>query len=257
MLGAVGAHDAYEEALKLEPTNAQAKSGLDAVQRAIDTEANSDGMDGDPTGGLGKMFSDPKLIEKLGNNPKTRNLLGDHEFMQKLQSLKNNPNAIGQYMQDQRFFTVMSVLLGIDMQFGGAPGEDGAAAGAGARATEAEEDVSMPDASRSTSQGRKAPEPDPEPEAEPEDEEVVAKKKAKEEADKEKAKGTELYKKRQFDEAIEHYNKAWDLHKDITYMTNLSAAKFEKGDYPGTIQACQQAVDYGREVLADFKLIAK
>jgi stress-induced-phosphoprotein 1 len=95
------------------------------------------------------------------------------------------------------------------------------------------------------------------PEPEPEDEETIAKKKAKEAADHEKSLGTENYKKRQFDAAIEHYSKAWEMHKDITYLTNLSAAKFEKGDYPGAIEACETAIAEGREMRADFKLIAK
>ena len=90
-----------------------------------------------------------------------------------------------------------------------------------------------------------------------EDEETATKKKAKEAAEQEKKLGTENYKKRQFDTAIDHYSKAWELHKDITYLTNLGAAKFEKGDYDGAIEACQKAVDEGREMLADFKLIAK
>lgn len=35
----VGALDAYEEGLKLDPNNAQNKSGLASVKRAIDAEA--------------------------------------------------------------------------------------------------------------------------------------------------------------------------------------------------------------------------
>lgn len=35
----LGAHDAYEEGLKLDPNNAQNKSGLAAVNRAIEAEA--------------------------------------------------------------------------------------------------------------------------------------------------------------------------------------------------------------------------
>ncbi|OCL02079.1 TPR-like protein [Glonium stellatum] len=190
------------------------------------------------------------MLQKLSSNPKTSALLADPEFMAKLQRLKTNPNAIGQEMRDPRFLQVMSVLLGIDMQFG-APGAGENPADAG-RATEAEEDVPMPDA---------RPEPKEESESEPEpeleDEEEIAKKEAKEKADQEKKLGTEFYRKRQFDLAIEHYAKAWELHKDITYMTNLGAAKFEKGDYQGAIEACEQAVEYGREILADFKIIAK
>lgn len=243
----MAATDAFEQALKLDPNNAQAKSGLTAVQRAVEAEAKADGLSGDPSGGLGNLFNDPGMYQKLAANPKTSSLLGDQEFMNKLKGLQSNPNAVGEALQDPRMLQVMSVLLGIDMQMGGPPG----GAGEGGKATEAEEDMPMPDAKPSRSQ------PEPEKEPEPEDEETKAQREAKAKADEEKKLGTENYKKRQFDAAIEHYNKAWELHKDITYLTNLGAAKYEKGDYQGAIDACQQAVDHGREVLADFKLIAK
>lgn len=248
----VDATDAYEKALEIDSANAQAKSGLDAVKRAIEAEAREDGISGDPSGGLGNMFNDPQLIQKLGSNPKTSGLLADASFMQKLNQVKANPNKVGEMMGDPRFLQVMSVLLGIDMQFGN-PGEAGAEQnGAGAGAREEQEDSPMPDASKPAPR-----EPTPEPEAEPEDEEAVAEKKAKEDADAEKALGTASYKKRQFDDAIAHYSKAWDLHKDITYLTNLSAAYFEKGEYQEAINACNRAIEHGREVLADFKIIAK
>ena len=218
-------------------------------------------MGGAPGGGLGNMFNDPQMIQKLANNPKTRSLLADQQFMQKLQRLKNNPNDIGTEMQDPRFLQVMSVLLGIDMSFGG---KDGAGMPDLSGSKEAEEDVPMPDARPAPempSEPTKAPEKpsEPEPEAEPEadDEEAVAKKKAKEQAETEKRHGTENYKKRQFDAAIEHYDKAWSLHKDITYLTNKSAALFEKGDFQESINTCKTAIEEGREVLADFKIIAK
>lgn len=92
---------------------------------------------------------------------------------------------------------------------------------------------------------------------EPEDEETKQKRENKIKADQEKALGTEKYKKRQFDEAIEHYTNAWELYKDITYPTNRGAAKFEKGDYQGCIEDCQMAIEEGRSMMADFKLIAK
>ena len=68
----VGAKDAYDEALKLEPTNAQAKSGLEAVERAIQAEADEDGASfgggsgSDPMGGLGRCrISEICLSRKL------------------------------------------------------------------------------------------------------------------------------------------------------------------------------------------------
>ena len=243
----VGAVDAFEAALKLDPTNAQSKSGLEAVKRAIDAEAKADGG----AGGLGGIFNDPQMFAKLASNPKTSSYLADPQFMQKLQNLRQNPNNFGAEMQDPRILQAMSVMLGIDMSFGGPPGEKGEA-GETSAPREAEEDVPMPDAPK-----RPAKEPEPEPEPEPEDEEAAVKQKAKEDAEVEKKLGTENYKKREFDAAIGHYDKAWDLHKDITYLTNKSAAQFEKGDYEAAIESCKKAIDEGREVMADFKLIAK
>lgn len=175
--------------------------------------------------------------------------------MAKLQRLKQNPNNIGEEMRDPRFLQVLSVLLGIDMSFG-APGE-GEGSASEVRA-EHEEDTPMPDArSSSAAAGGDKKQSEPEPKPEPEDEEAAAKSKAKEEAEAEKKLGTENYKKRQFDAAIEHYRKAWELQKDITYLTNMSAAHFEKGDYEAAIETCKKAIEEGREALADFKIIAK
>ncbi len=215
----VGSVEAYEEALKLDPANAQAKSGLESVRRAIDAEARADGLAGDPSGGLGSMFNDPQLIQKLAKNPKTAPYLADPQFMAKLQNLKNNPQAMNQDMlSDPRFLQVMGVMLGVDMTM--AETDDAEKAAAEMRAKNAaEEDMPMPDA-RPSQPGK---EPAPEPEPEPEDEESIAAKRAKEEADKEKAEGTAAYKKRDFDTAIAHYTKAWEIHKDITYLTNRSA----------------------------------
>lgn len=244
--------------MKLDPANAQAKSGLEAVKRATEAEASSDGIGGGGAG-LGNMFNDPQLFQKLARNPKTSGLLADPTFMAKLQRIRSNPNSIGQEMSDPRFLQVMSVLLGIDMSFGDPSSGSGGVSDLG-ESKEPEEDAPMPDARPSSNPPPPSPPPkapEPEPEAEPEDEEAAQSRKAKEEADAEKRLGTEFYKKRQFDSAIEHYAKAWELHKDITYLTNLSAAKYEKGDYEGAIQDCQKAIEEGREVLTDFKIIAK
>lgn len=40
--------------------------------------------------------------------------------------------------------------------------------------------------------------------------------------DAEKALGNQAYKARNFAEAITHYEKAWELNKDITYLNNLA-----------------------------------
>ena len=246
----MGAHDAYEEGLKLDPENAQNKSGLASVNRAIQAEAKEDGVTGDPTAGLGNMFKDPQLMQKLAANPKTAPFLADPTFMAKLSQIQNAPAMTQDIFSDPRMIQVLGVLMGVDMNM---MGGDGAEGQAGPKSGEVEEDVPMPDARPQKTEPAKEPTPEPEEE----DEEAKAKKAAKEAADKEKALGTEQYKKRNFDEAIAHYTKAWELHKDITYMNNLGAAKFEKGDYEGAIAACTEAIEVGREIYADFKMIAK
>jgi stress-induced-phosphoprotein 1 len=245
-----GAHRAYEEALKIDPANAQAKSGLESIKRAMDSDANN----ANPMRTFANSFNDPQLIQKLARNPKTSNLLADQDFMMKLQRFRQNPdNFSPQDFQDPRFLQVFGVLMGIDMSFGDAPPP-----GASSSAAREPEDEVMTDAEppKPSSYAPKK-NPEPESESESEDEEAIAKKEAKAKADEEKKLGTESYKKRQFDAAIEHYSKAWDLHKDITYLTNLGAAYFEKGDYEKCIESCKEAIEEGREVLADFKLIAK
>lgn len=195
------------------------------------------------------MFSDPNLIQKLASNPKTSSLLADPTFMAKLSAIQQNPSNMQEMFSDPRMIQVLGVLMGVDMEMrdsGDMPGASGAAA-------EPQEDVPMRDAPPKKSEPAKAPEPEPEPE----DEEAAEKKKAKEAADKEKLLGTENYKKRNFDEAIKHYQAAWDLHKDITYLNNLGAAHFEKGDYQACIDTCTKAVEEGRNLYADFKIIAK
>jgi len=86
--------------LEIEPSNAQAKAGLESVNRAVKAEAEADGMRGDPMGGLGNIFNDPQLIQKLASNPKTASLLADREFMAKLQQMKSNPQMMGAALQD-------------------------------------------------------------------------------------------------------------------------------------------------------------
>jgi stress-induced-phosphoprotein 1 len=202
------------------------------------------------------MFNDPQLIQKLAANPKTSSFLADPTFMAKLQALKQNPKNTQDLFSDPRLIQVLGVLMGVDMDMAGAPPPGADFGGAGAKGEE-EEDVHMGGTQAPPPPPRKQPEPEPEPVVEELDEEALAKKEAKEKAEKEKALGTAEYKKRNFDEAIKHYQAAWDLHKDITYLNNLGAAYFEKGDYQAAIDACTKAVEEGRATYADFKVIAK
>jgi stress-induced-phosphoprotein 1 len=261
--------EAYEEGLKFAPADAALKKGLDDVRRAQE----SGGAAG---GGIGDMFKDPQMLAKLAANPKTAPLLADKEFMEKLKTIQADPNQAMNAFQDPRMIQVMGVLMGIDLQAFERPEgskdlpEDleehrenierqtgGASSSSQTRDESSTKPASTPAASKasqtaaSTSQSNEV-----EDEAMDETEDGV--KADKSAGDAEKAKANALYLKRQFDEAIPHYQKAWELNpKDITYLSNLAACYFEKGDYQECIKQCEKAVEEGRAMRADYKLVAK
>jgi len=194
------------------------------LQEVKDAKAASD----EPLG-LGKIFSDPS-------------------FVQMLQMMQKNPSQIA--LQDPRMIDALGVLMGIDIQAQTRPegSNEGFPRGEARPPT-------PPAASPS-----KKPEPAPAPakedvEMEDLDEEEA---KAKKEAQDSKKLGSEAYKKRDFETAINHFEKAWELYpKDITFLTNAGAAYFEKGDYDKSIEICEKAVDEGRSLRSDYTLVAK
>lgn len=79
-----------------------------------------------------------------------------------------------------------------------------------------------------------------------------------EEAQRHKQAGNAAYKKKEFLEAIECYQKAIDLDpNEITFYTNMAAVYFEQQDYDKCVSTCDKAIEVGRENRADFKLVAK
>ncbi|CCC70968.1 hypothetical protein NCAS_0G00810 [Naumovozyma castellii] len=236
----------YKKALELDSNNKAASEGLEQVHRVQESRKSR------PDFGMTEMFSDPNLIEKLRQNPKTKDMMNDPSLVAKLQSYKSNPQGLSSdLMGDPRLMTIMATLLGIDLNM-----------------PDLNQSNSMPKEPKEeqTSEQQK-PEPtkeekntEPEPmdvdqEGDNEGEDETAKAIAA--ADAAKAEGNKLYKSHKFDEAIAEYNKAWDLHKDITYLNNRSAAEFEKGDFETAMNTLNEAVEQGRELRADYKLIAK
>lgn len=81
---------------------------------------------------------------------------------------------------------------------------------------------------------------------------------AQQQAEQLRLKANGLYKERKFDEAREAYEQAWQLYpKDIAVLNNLGAVYFEQGNYDKAIETCEKAVEEGRELRADYKLVAK
>ncbi|KAL4075682.1 chaperone [Scleroderma citrinum] len=246
---------AYEEGIRYEDSPALRK-GLQEVRDAKARDAADSQL------GLGRIFQDPNLIGKLATNPRTQKYLADPSFVQKLQMMQQHPKLAESALSDPRMIDVMGVAMGIDIQ--GFSGDEGSTdLPPGFQQPQASASASTPPPSpprASTSAPRPAPEPAPEPPAEDVEmtEEEREEAKAKAEALELKAKGSALYKERKFDEAAECFSKAWELYpKDITFLTNFAAVSFESGDYDKCIETCEKAVEEGRSLRADYKLLAK
>lgn len=238
------AEASYKKCLELDPANAAAKNGLKQVKDQQDQRQSM------PDLGIGKMFQDPNLIEKLKKNPKVGHLMNDPALVQKLLQIQANPRAMGpEVIQDPNFMSILAALMGIDLSMdpqesGSTPKDDFVPP----KETETEEKASEPAQKEAPKQEEK--EKAPEPEAMEVDDEKTKSLELKNE-------GNKLYKAKQFDEAVAKYEAAWDLYKDVTYLNNKAAAQYEAGQYEDAIKTLNDAVDQGREYRADYKIIAK
>ncbi|CAL1292911.1 unnamed protein product [Larinioides sclopetarius] len=215
---------AYNEGLKQDPNNEQLKEGIKEVKAQASEMANA---------GFPNPFKGPEVVEKLRNDPRTRDFFNDPSYIKLITDLQSNPTLMVEKLKDPRVMTTLSVLLNIDLS----------------NANMQDDDVDM-----------ETPPPPPKsepskPKEEPMDVELTPEKK---QAIEEKDKGNQFYKERKFDEALEHYNKAIELDPlEMTFLTNKAAVYFEQKDFETCIKECEKAVEVGQENRADFKKIAK
>ncbi|KAF9324195.1 Hsp90 cochaperone [Podila minutissima] len=228
------ANDVYEAGLKLEPTNVLLQKGLSETQQAMEKEASM---------GIGQFFG-PDVFTKMADNPKLAPLLAQADLVEKVKSIQANPNALNQHMQDPRIMSLLMGLMGLD------------ARGPEDMASAMDQDPSPP-TSPPTSQPKKE-EAKPKVEEIKEEEMPSEEELNKKEALKIKDLGNASYKARKFDEALEHYAKAWELDStNVSILTNKAAVYFEMGNFDECIKTCEEAIEVGREHRADYKLIAK
>jgi stress-induced-phosphoprotein 1 len=253
----VEAIDTYEAGLRIEDSPAIRK-GYEEVKAAKAADERGDGAD---ALGIGGLFNDPNLFAKLAANPITAKHLADASFMQKLNLIQQNPQLAQSLLSsDPRMIDVLGALMRIDMQgFSRPEGSDELPPGVPPSAAFAASPPSSPPSSArppAASSSRATHSDDVKmAEVEEVDDGDAA---AKAAAEAEKKLGAEAYKKRDFAEAITHFSKAWETWpKDVTFLTNLGAAYFEQAEYDKSIETCQKAVDEGRDLRVDYKLIAK
>ncbi|XP_032819672.1 stress-induced-phosphoprotein 1 [Petromyzon marinus] len=213
----------YTEGLQHESGNTQLKDGLKNVERRISATKTR------PS--LSNPFSSPDLIKKLESDSRTRPWLGDPTYQQLITELQGNPNLIASKLQDPRVMVTLSVLLGVDLQMH----------------DDDEDDSPATPPTKST--------PKPEPKPEPMEEDIPENKR---QALKEKELGNSAYKQKNFDVALEHYDKAFQLDPtNMTYLSNKAAVYFEQAEYEKCRQECDKAIEVGRENREDYKVMAK
>ena len=230
---------AYEKGLDVEPGLTMLTNGLSEAKAEAARGGGGGGL-----GGIGNVFAAPDVISKIASNPQTAGFLADPSFMMKIQELQRNPDSLSSHMSDPRILQVMGMLMGVNIQtpdsagFGGGGGESSGGGG-----------------SSGASAAAPAPPPEPEPELTEEEKARAEKKKG---ADVHKNKGNDCYKAKKFDEAITHYKAAIEaLPDEMTYYNNLAAVYYEQKEYEECISKCKEAIEVGRNMRADYKVVAK
>eukprot|EP01040_Poterioochromonas_malhamensis_P000686 gene686-733_t len=221
---------AYQEGLQLAPTDQGLKDGLAEVQRA------KEGGNANPMGGL---FG-PQMLTKLVGHPKFGPKLADPTFMAKLKMAQSNPQFL---MSDPELMEVLQVLLGI-----GGEGEPSPFSRADQEPPAREAPRKEPEA---------APQPPPEPEVELSEEERAVKK-TRDESNQIKEKGNNLYKAKQFTEALTAYDEAYARdNSNLMVLNNKAAVYIEMGEVDNAIEVCNQVLEKAPSVKLSFEDRAK
>ncbi|XP_062146091.1 hsp70-Hsp90 organizing protein 3-like [Alnus glutinosa] len=234
---------AYKKGLEYDPNNEGLKSGLTDAQVAA-SRSRAAPPPGNP---FGDAFSGPEMWAKLTADPSTRAYLQQPDFVKMMQEIQKNPSSLNLYLKDQRVMQALGVLLNVKFR------------------TPTSEDTDMPESSsppRPPPERKRPAEAEPVKERAPEPmdltEEERETKERKAQAQLEKELGNAAYKKKDFDTAIAHYTKAMELDDDdISYILNRAATHLEMGQFEECIKDCDKAVERGRELRSDFKMIAK
>eukprot|EP00429_Kryptoperidinium_foliaceum_P015662 CAMPEP_0176036634 /NCGR_PEP_ID=MMETSP0120_2-20121206/18144_1 /TAXON_ID=160619 /ORGANISM="Kryptoperidinium foliaceum, Strain CCMP 1326" /LENGTH=620 /DNA_ID=CAMNT_0017370021 /DNA_START=51 /DNA_END=1909 /DNA_ORIENTATION=- len=236
--------ETYKAGLKLAPEDAALKEGL---KKASDAKYEVPGAGGRGAGGLFGAFDPSALAAASLRNPKIKEYMQDKELMQKLQmvmSVGQSSEALQSQMlmqvmqQDPRIMEVIAAMQGMDIS------------------------------GMSQEEGDQPAPPKPTPKKEPKKEEPPPDTRTPEqkEADEYKTKGNDLYKKKQFKEALEMYDKAIEKEpNELLYYNNKCAVWIEMGPehYDEVLECLRDKIDRRYEINsanpggASFEKVAK
>lgn len=229
---------AFEKGLEIDPSNTQIKDALAKLSQPAPEE---------------NPFFSAEAMGKLMANPKTRAYFDDVDFKNKFEFCKSNPQMMMQLLQtDPRFMDVFSTITGLDL---GKMQEE-----------QSKNRENMEELKKKREEEEKQKQAEEEERARKEAEEALPPEEKDrldrhKSADEQKDLGNASYKKRDFEAAIEHYDKAIELYpEDITYYTNKAAVYFQMKEFEKCIELCDQAAEVCEskdKEFDDFKKLSK
>jgi len=237
---------AYEEASKLEPTNQTFKDEIARCASQLTGPGGSQPLGG---GGANPLGQNPaEIFKRLSTDPRTKDYMSDPSYVQMLQDLSKDPGNAMKHMADPRMQATLQVLFGVNI---GTDAEGNASASFEEPKKEPEKPkMSMDDMDTSGPSEPKQKKQEDLVEDPIDDD--------KEEAKREKEKGNQFYKKKDFDNAIMHYDNAINLDpENMVYYNNKAAVYVELKKYDQARELSEKAAEIGRSNRADYTLIAK
>ncbi|XP_049369790.1 hsp70-Hsp90 organizing protein 3-like [Solanum verrucosum] len=237
---------AYRKGLKIDPNNEVLKSRFSDAQ-------SGQGRGRGPSSSFGDAFYGPEMWAKLTSDPRTRTYLQQPDFVRMMQDIQKNPNNLNLYMKDQRVMQAFGVLLGMKWDTR-TPKEGVKMPGGSPERKRRAESEPVKEEKRAGYKAHRVPQPKP-VEVSEEEKELKERKVL---ALKEKEAGNAAYKKKDFENAVQLYTKAIELDDaDISFLTNRAAVFLEMGKYEDCMKDCDKAVERGRELRSDYKMIAR
>jgi stress-induced-phosphoprotein 1 len=224
--------EAYEQGLKIEPGNATILESIDAVKVDQTRSANASNP-------FAKMFG-PDTLGKIAANPRLAPMLAKPGYADKIRLLMSNPGLVQGMMQDQDIMMTFVELAGLGDKFAAKPAEPSAAK----PKADSDDDVPPP-----------APKPVPKPAAKSA---AATCGSGNAESLKLKEEGNALYKKREFDAALEKYAAAFEMDPtNTTLLLNRTAVLFEQGKFDEAMVEVDKATEHATEHKADYTIKAK
>eukprot|EP00294_Goniomonas_avonlea_P015934 CAMPEP_0114557490 /NCGR_PEP_ID=MMETSP0114-20121206/9859_1 /TAXON_ID=31324 /ORGANISM="Goniomonas sp, Strain m" /LENGTH=577 /DNA_ID=CAMNT_0001742783 /DNA_START=13 /DNA_END=1746 /DNA_ORIENTATION=+ len=242
-----GAIETYNAGLKIEPTNAMLKSGLQEADHEFKMNAGQQAKQS-----LGNLFGRPDLLDIIVSSPDLAPYVAQQDFMEMVQNLQKDPLTFTQYQSDPRCMTLLQVLLqrsNPDMFAKMAEKEQ-------KEMKKREEDA---EARKKREEAEKKAALAAETERKlTMSEDDIAKLEGKEQCEIYKMRGTAAYKAKDFDNALKAYTKGFEADRtNISLLTNRAAVHFEMGNLDLAEADSREAIKVGRECRADFASLAR